>query len=92
MCRAIEQRRQKKYDAIQQKRLSAEPTLKPVTSNTSAESKGEVVSSATEELSTSIRLTQLPRSRLSVFTSSLMDPGKTRQTLKGTDYYEQYPM
>ena len=81
LCRAIEQRRQKKYDAIQQKRLSAEPTLKPVASNTSPESKGEGVLSATEELSMSTRLTQLPHSRLSVFTPSPMDPGKHRQTL-----------
>ena len=81
LCRAIEQQRQKKYDVLQQKRLSAEPTLKPVASSTSPESKGEGVSSATDELSTSIRPTQLPRSRLSVFTPSPIDPGKRRQTL-----------
>ena len=63
LCRAIEQWRQKKYDVLQQKCLSAEPTL------------------PTDELSTSIRPTQLPRSRLSVLTPSPMDPGKRRQTL-----------
>ena len=81
LWRAIEQRRQKKYDVLQQKRLSAEPTLKPVANSTSPESEGEGDSSATDELSTSIRPTQLPRSRLSVFTPSPMDPGKRRQTL-----------
>ena len=99
LCRAIEQRRQKKYNAIQQKRLSAEPPLKLAASNTSPVSKGEGVSSATEEHSTPTPTTpntknisgkiecsaqgqtQLPRSRLSVFTPSLMDPDKRRQTL-----------
>ena len=85
LCCAIEQRRQKKYDAIQQKHLGAEPTLKPVASNTSLESNGEGVSSATEELSTSTRLTQLPRSRLSVFSASPIDPGKRRQTLPSSN-------
>ena len=39
LCRAIEQRRQKKYNAIQQKRLSAELTLKLAASNTSPKAK-----------------------------------------------------
>ena len=99
LCRAVEQRRQKKYDAIQQKRLSAESTPKSAANNTFPESKGEGVSSAMEEHSTSTPTTpntnnisgktersaklptQLPRSRLSVFTPSPMEPDKRRQTL-----------